>query len=149
MQLFYGCNPESKHDYKTLDSKRFDSQFPLGFYLDMADTSSLYDIYISSRINRALIEDNHLDLNITLISPSGDSAISKLSLPIASEPLSVNWRKVVSVKKRGKIYDIEWLYLHNTSISEVGRWRIEIDIDNKESFREALIGFGIKYEQQR
>ena len=92
---------------------------------------------------------NHLDLNITLISPSGDSTVSKLSLPIASEPLLLDQRNVVSVRKKGRIYDIEWLYLHNTSISEIGRWRIEIDIDNKESLREALIGFGIKYEQQR
>ena len=149
MLLFPGCNPESKHDYKTLNQKRFGSEFPLGFHLDITDTASLYDIYISSRINRALLEGNHLDLNITLISPSGDSTVSELSLPIASETLLLDRRKIVSVRKKGGIYDIEWLYLYNTSISEAGRWRLEIDIDNKEGLREALIGLGIKYEQQR
>lgn len=122
---------------------------PLEFNLDITDPSSLYNIYFSSRVNTSHLERQYIDLTMTLISPSNDTSENNISLPIAHEPYSIGETKVVEIIRNGEINDIEWLYLHNTSISQSGKWKILIDINNKEVFSKALLGFGIKYERQR
>lgn len=143
------CDAPSKHDYIDLNSKNFLKKMPLEFTLDMNEINSAYDIYISSRINTHSLTLQRIDFDLTLISPANDTSVNSGSLPILSESYSIEDRKVVSVIKTGTIYDFEWLYLHDVSISEAGKWRILIDIQDKNTLSTALMGFGIKYEQQR
>ena len=151
--LHSSCDINSSgYDYKSLKKERSGELFPAEFILETTDTVSLYNIYFSSRVNIQQLYSNHIDLSLTLISPSSDTSISVLSLPIITDSLVtyVDDVKVISSKKKGWIYDIEWLYLHGIPVSEIGKWHLIIDIkDNKESSQKAILGMGVKYERQR
>jgi len=115
-----------------------------GWYCFTADLEEgrVYFTSIAMRLNTHKIQKESIAVEIYLVSPTGDSAIEVVDLP-----LSDNNSAVSVLRNKGSVADYRWLYRRNVMVSgdDAGIWNIRVR-PYPENVTGAVEGVGFSYE---
>ena len=113
------------------------------FDLPLDDSTAVYSTAIAARLHARMMPQRSLGLDITLTSPSGETSIEHVNMPLTEQ------QGVAISRSSGQLVDYEWPYRENIRIAgrEAGRWHVTIEPSDKEVF-ESVYGIGLSYSMQ-
>ena len=140
--LLAGCSkPVDGYTLVSRETARADGG-RFAFDLDLDDCTCTYATTIAARLNTARLHGNGLELQMNVISPTGITAIERVTFPLQNVA-----GKVRSRRNDGTVRDYLWPWREQIRVSgqDAGRWRVIITLPDTTLMR-AVEGIGLSYE---
>ena len=110
------------------------------FRLQLDDSTHIYDTRLAARLVTSRIPAGRIGLDIRTTSPSGETAIERLMLPLDGE------EGVRIILGSGSVADFQWVWHPlRAAGTETGTWKISITPTDP-AIAEAIYGIGLSYE---
>ena len=105
------------------------------FVLDLDEDGCTYETYVAARINTARLSGQTLELQFSVTSPTGETAIERVAFPLRDA--------------RG-VRDFLWPWRDRIRVSGsgLGRWTVVITLPDPIA-RKAVEGIGLSYHQTK
>lgn len=112
------------------------------FEIDLDDSCRTYSTAVAARVATARLDRPDIELQLSVTSPSGATAVERIAFP-----LSGNNRKVRNRRNEGDVRDYLWPWRENIRPEgqDLGRWRIVITLPDSQEFK-AVEGIGLSYQ---
>ena len=114
------------------------------FELNLDDSTLSYSTAVAARVNTAQLEQSSVEFQFQVVSPSGESAIERITFPLAADD-----RRIKSRRREGSLRDYEWPWREQIHISPAGTgiWTVFISLPDTQQ-QEAVKGIGLSYKGQ-
>lgn len=111
------------------------------FTLDLDEAGSTYETYIAARLNTARFAEPSLELQLSLTSPTGQTAIERIAFPLRDAG-----NQLQSSRQSGSVRDFLWPWRDRIRIdeAELGRWTLVITLPDATRWS-AVEGIGLSY----
>lgn len=108
------------------------------------DTLGHYSTSIVARYDSKSLQDSVLTFDITIVAPTGESAVERVCLPLATIEGISSIRNSIGNSRDGK-----WLWRKNITVGpkEAGLWKIEMTPAG-DTPRSAVTGIGLSYKKE-
>ena len=113
------------------------------FDIDLEDETCTYLTAVAARIATARLDRPELELQMTVTSPAGTTAIERVTFPVAAgDPVRVR-------RHDGSNLDFLWPWREDIRVSgaEIGRWHVVITVPDATQLR-AVEGIGLSYQRK-
>ncbi len=111
------------------------------FTLDLDEAGSTYETFIAARLNTARFAEHCLELQLSLTSPTGQTAIERIAFPLRDAGDQLH-----SSRHGGSVRDFLWPWRDQIRIdkAELGRWTLVITLPDA-TLWSAVEGIGLSY----
>lgn len=112
------------------------------FFLDLDDTCCTYATTLAARVATNRLETNGLELQLSVTSPTGATAVERVTFPLADAS-----GKVGSWRNQGRVRDYLWPWREQIRVQgrDAGRWQVTITLPDAAAMR-AVEGIGLSYK---
>lgn len=118
-----------------VDGRRF------SFNLDLSDADCTYSTSVAARLNTARLSQPALELQMSVTSPGGQTAIERINLPL---------RDGNSRRHDGSVRDFLWPWREQIRVSgpDLGQWTVVITLPDPAAWK-AVEGIGLSYQGKK
>ena len=111
------------------------------FNIDLDDESLVYDTQVAARVNAARLPEPTLELQMNVISPTGQTAIERITFPLKDAAGQIS-----SSRQTGSVRDFLWPWREQIRVSgpDLGHWNVVITLPDT-TLWSAVEGIGLSY----
>ena len=112
------------------------------FDLNLEDSCCVYRTAVAARLNTAQLPGQSIELQMSVTSPGGQTAIERVAFPLHDVPGQVRSRR-----HDGGVRDFLWPWREQIRIPgpELGTWKVVITLPDAAALK-AVEGIGLSYE---